>query len=368
MTYPFNVTSIHLELTDKCQAACPMCPRNWFGGRERDYVRNEEITLQQFQQWFPGEFLQQIKHIYACGNLGDPLLAKDCLEIFQYIADNTQDDCTMSIHTNGSLRNEAWWKELAKVLGTRGQVTFGIDGLSDTHEIYRRNTSFEKIIKNAKTFIDAGGRARADTIVFKHNEHQVEQIEVFLKDIGFESINFKATQRFYGMDNFPVKDNDNNTLYYIFSPIGKRWTERMIDVKFDRIIKPENYNRLINESIIQPDCKSKKEIFVNAYGEVFPCCQVGGTYTNVEDVIEADGAEYEIRKRMIQSTKEFVKDVTVLNLHGTNIVEVLKNCGWDEAISKNTTVDKKLICVKNCAVNIRDLVEENPKHIPVKLI
>jgi MoaA/NifB/PqqE/SkfB family radical SAM enzyme len=368
MTYPNNVTSLHLELTDKCQAACPMCPRNWFGGKERDYVRNEEITLEQFKEWFPKEFLQGMNHIYACGNLGDPLLAKDCLEIFQYISENTPDSCTMSIHTNGSLRTEIWWQNLAKALGSRGQVVFGIDGLEDTHSIYRRNTSFDKIIKNAKSFIEAGGRARADTIVFKHNEHQVEQIESFLKKLGFESVNFKATQRFYGMENFPVKDKDNNILYHISSPTGSRWTERMIDLKLDRIVQPENYNKLINESIIEPDCKSKKEIFVNAYGEVFPCCQVGGTYTNVEDVIDATGAEYEIRKRMIQSTRDFVKDVKVLNLHGTNIVEVLKDSNWDQGIDKNTKVDKKLICVKNCAVNIRSLVEENPKHIPVKLI
>ncbi len=368
MTYPTNVTSVHLELTDKCQAACPMCPRNWFGGRERDYVRNEEITLEQFKEWFPQQFLKQIKHIYACGNLGDPLLAKDCLEIFQYIAENTASDCTMSIHTNGSLRNESWWKSLANVLGSRGQVVFGIDGLSDTHEIYRRNTSFEKIIKNAKIFIEAGGRARSDTIVFKHNEHQMEELESFLKGIGFESVNLKATQRFYGMDDFPVKDNENNTLYHISSPTGARWTDRMIKINFDRLIKPENYSKLINESLIEPDCISKREIYVNAYGEVFPCCQMGGTYTNVEDVIQGLGAEYELRKRMVQSSKEFVKNVKILNLNGTNIIELLKDSNWDIGIKENTTVNKNLVCVKNCSVNIRELVEETPINIPVKLI
>jgi sulfatase maturation enzyme AslB (radical SAM superfamily) len=367
MTYPENVTSVHLELTDKCQAACPMCPRNWFGGKERDYVRNQEITLQEFQQWFPNEFLMQLNHIYACGNLGDPLLAKDCLEIFEYIASNTNEMCTMAIHTNGSLRNDAWWTKLAKVLGGRGQVVFGIDGLADTHEIYRRNTSFEKIIHNAKTFINAGGRARADTIIFKHNEHQVDDIEVFLKSIGFEEINFKATQRFYGMPNFPVKDKNENTEYYLSSPEGLRWKDRMIDLNLERIIVPENFNRLINQSNIVPDCKVKKEVFINAYGEIFPCCQIGGTYHNV-DIITATGAEYEVRRRMMQSAKDFVQEVQILKLHDSNIIEVLKNSNWDSGINKCTTTDKKLVCVKNCATNIRELVEENPKSIPVKLI
>ena len=68
-----------------------MCPRNRFGGAEGSNVINSEMTFNQFKIWFPESFLQQLKEIMFCGNLGDPLMAKDCLEIinFGYILFNS---------------------------------------------------------------------------------------------------------------------------------------------------------------------------------------------------------------------------------------------------------------------------------------
>ena len=83
--YPYNVKSLHLELTNKCQASCPMCARNYNGGSEREYLQLTEITLEKFKEWFPKEFLLRLDNIYACGNYGDPIIAQDCLEIFEYI-------------------------------------------------------------------------------------------------------------------------------------------------------------------------------------------------------------------------------------------------------------------------------------------
>ena len=54
------------------------------------------------------------------------------------------------------------------------EVWFAIDGLEDTHSIYRQGTNWKKIIDNVMTFVDAGGKARWDMLVFQHNEHQVE--------------------------------------------------------------------------------------------------------------------------------------------------------------------------------------------------
>ena len=44
---------------------------------------------------------------------------------------------TLQMHTNGSGRNKNWWKELALL---NVKVIFGIDGLEDTHKLYRINT------------------------------------------------------------------------------------------------------------------------------------------------------------------------------------------------------------------------------------
>jgi hypothetical protein len=40
-----DITSIHLELTSKCQARCPMCPRRINGGIINPLITLDEETL-----------------------------------------------------------------------------------------------------------------------------------------------------------------------------------------------------------------------------------------------------------------------------------------------------------------------------------
>lgn len=358
MIYPSNVTDIHLELTDKCQAACPMCARNWYGGAERPYIRNIEITLEQFKQWFPVDFVKQLKNVYACGNLGDPLLAKDCAEIFEYLVEHTPADCRLAIHTNASLRTKAWWENLARVMNKKGIVIFAIDGFEDTHALYRKHTDWNKIIENAKAFIAAGGRARADSIVFKHNEDRADELKEFLLGLGFEEVNLKSTQRFHGIENYPVKNKEGVTEYYLNPPTLPKFAEPIIKINMDRVAKPDVYKHIIDNSNIVPDCITKREIYVDPAGHVFPCCQIAGSYTN--DVIDGEGNEYVMRDRIRQSAKEFIDYVKYLDLNNSNIIDELAKSGWDKKITHCTTVDKKLVCVKACAKNIRELVEGAP--------
>ena len=352
--YPTNVTEIHLELTDKCQAACPMCPRNWYGGAETSYIRNIEITLEQFKEWFPVAFLKQLKSVHACGNYGDPLLAKDCAEIFEYLEQNTADDCRLAIHTNASLRSKAWWQHIAKVLGTKGMIVFAIDGFAGDHEKYRKHTNWHTIIENAKTFIQAGGYARADSIVFEHNEQRADELKHFLLGIGFAEVDLKTTQRFHGTTKWPVKNLAGDIEYYISPPTLPQFRESMINLDMDYISRPDVYQRIIDESIIVPDCKRNKEIYVDAAGHVFPCCNIAGS---INTDFDGEGNDYSMRERHRRSAEEFVEYTGYLDLNKSNIVDQLATSGWSEKITHCTTVDKKLVCVKACGINIRELVE-----------
>ena len=65
-----NIKDIHLELTSKCQARCPMCPRRVNGGILNPIMSLNEITLEQFKEWFSDEFINQLDSLFMCGNLG----------------------------------------------------------------------------------------------------------------------------------------------------------------------------------------------------------------------------------------------------------------------------------------------------------
>ena len=189
-----------------------MCARNIHGGADRPFIKNADITVEQFKQWFTPAFLSRLGNFYSCGNYGDPAFAKDCLEIYTYVREcNPQ--VRLALHTNGSLRTTDWWQSLAKIIQPNGQVIFAVDGFAGKHELYRRNTKFEKVIESIKAFVQAGGDARVDSLVFAHNEHETEELEKYLLDLGVTEVNFKSTKRFYNLGNFPVQNKDGSHAY-----------------------------------------------------------------------------------------------------------------------------------------------------------
>jgi MoaA/NifB/PqqE/SkfB family radical SAM enzyme len=250
-----QIKDVHLEITSKCQARCPMCPRRIGGGPLNPLIHLVEINLDTFKKWFPTEFLIQLESLFMCGNLGDPIIAQDTLEIYRYIR-SINPKIRLAMHTNGSARDPEWWEELAK---EKVKTTFGIDGLADTHHLYRVSTNWEKIITNAKAFIKAGGFAKWHMLVFKHNEHQVEECQTMSRELGFKSFSYKHTSRFKS-DKFHVIDEMGRTTH-ILEPSKK---------SFEMIDK-------IKEAKITPcaiDCKAKKysQIYISADGTVSPCC------------------------------------------------------------------------------------------------
>lgn len=251
-----ELKSIHLEVTSKCQARCPMCPRRINGGMLNPMITLDEISLEKFKTWFDIDFVRQLNDFNLCGNLGDPIIAQDTLEIFKYLREHNP-SITLIMHTNGSARNTTWWQALAKV---NVRVTFGIDGLADTHKLYRVSTDWEQIIANATAFIQAGGHAVWHMLVFKHNEDQVEDCRRLSAELGFKEFNVKHTSRFTN-DRLPVLDDEGRTTHVLYP------TTKSVDM----ISKVKSAVIEIKPVI---SCKSVKnrQIYISADGNVSPCC------------------------------------------------------------------------------------------------
>jgi len=151
-------------------------------------------------------------------------------------------------------------------------IGFDLDGLADTHSIYRRNTDWNLVIKNANNFIRAGGNATWRMIVFEHNKHQIADCKELSKKMGFK--NFQIIND--GRDNGPVYDKQGKFSY----SVGKK----TIDYPDDVFIWKSwtSYNQQNQIWPIEPVSKNKnchtknqKEIYITATGEVYPCCFLG---------------------------------------------------------------------------------------------
>ena len=280
--YNYNdIKMVHLEVTQRCQAACPMCDRNENGGPDNKHITNAELSLEDCKRIFPVEFIQQLDTMYMCGNLGDPIVAKDTLEIFKYFREHNP-RMWLSMNTNAGAKDETWWRELAKVIGRMGTVIFSVDGLSDTNHLYRQNVVWANVERNMKAFIDAGGRARWDYIIFAHNEHQVEEAEALANEWGCERFQKKKSGRFIVASGETQKDSHQ---------AQNRKGEKTTEIK--KPTSEENQNlALLKQKEIEKsygsmrdyydkcsiNCKAieKKEIFVTAEGLLMPCCWTAG--------------------------------------------------------------------------------------------
>lgn len=198
-----KIKILHLESTDVCQAACPLCAREWDSNFRKD--QQHHLSMSKILQVINADQISQLDKMFMCGNYGDPAAGKWTLNIYRTFR-KLNPDIVLGMNSNGALKSALWWQELANIFNRpQDYVVFSIDGLEDTNHIYRRNVKWNKLMENARAFIAAGGSAHWDMLVYKHNQHQVEQCEQLARDIGFKWFRTKVSKRPYinGLE-FPV--------------------------------------------------------------------------------------------------------------------------------------------------------------------
>jgi len=254
-----DIREIHLETTNKCQAKCPMCPRRVYGGPENPLIELDEIYLDDFKKWFPEFFLKQLNSLFMCGNLGDPIIARDTIEIFEYLR-KINPEINLSMHTNGSARSLDWWKKLADL---KVRTTFGIDGLEESHKKYRINTDWNLILRNAEAFIKHDGVAEWHMLVFKHNQHEIDACKSISEKYGFQKFEVKHTSRFQE-SSWPVLDNTGRTIDTLF-PSDK-------SLEITQKIQEAETSVKTKHTLIECKAVHDSQIYVSANGLVTPCC------------------------------------------------------------------------------------------------
>ena len=274
-----DIRSVHLEVTQNCQAACPMCDRNMNGEGINPHINLDELTLEDCKRIFLPNFIAQLKTMYMCGNLGDPIVARDTLKIFKYFREHNP-NMWLSMNTNGGAKNEAWWTELAQVYGRMGAVIFSVDGLRDTNHIYRQNVVWDNVERNMQAFIRAGGRARWDFLIFEYNQHQVEEAEALAKEWGCEKFMKKKTGRFVDAktnkkETHQAKDRKGKDSAELKKPDAKYQNKALSkqDTLIDRYGSMDAYY-----DVVPIRCKVKDEgsLFITAEGLAMPCCWTAG--------------------------------------------------------------------------------------------
>jgi MoaA/NifB/PqqE/SkfB family radical SAM enzyme len=282
-----QIRRAHVELTTRCNARCPMCMRNYRGMDFNSGYPVCELSLSQFQHIFTPGVLRDMTQpepevngrapvsyeflgVIFNGNLGDFSSAKDGAEIVEYLVSH---NVRVMITTNGSARTPDWWARLA-LPGV--EIGFALDGLEDTHSLYRQDTDWHKIIKNAQAFISAGGRAVWRFIPFDHNRHQEKACRDMAQQLGF--VNFENI--YDGRDTGPVFSRTGEFVHFIGKDLGPPGYVPKIEPLLENHVTWYN-SQTFKEAKDTPELniqcihKRNREIYVAANGSVYPCCFLG---------------------------------------------------------------------------------------------
>ena len=330
-----NINSINAELSNYCNAACPMCSRfNFKLELRKDVTNNSHTSLDLIKDKIGLNIIKRLKRFYSCGTYGDGSMNPECLEIYEHLRQNNS-TCQLELFTNGGARTPEFWSELAK-LGV--EVLFHIDGLEDTNHLYRRNVKWDKLMANARAFITAGGKAGWRMFSFKHNEHQSSEAKDLANKMGFKHFYLDFTSRWKDYDydgTFRDVDKIQVDDHYIEKPSMEKKLTTVVEKINKKILPNEVVNDFATRKISCVSCSNNKfEIYLLASGYVTPCCWIGDPKTH--------------------ESQKLIDDYDKINLNKTPLDEILKGSFFrklEQGIN-GTNIDVRLnACYHCCGVN-----------------
>lgn len=185
MNRPETFRKIQVDITSHCNARCANCHRNYDGNDRQDILKLDHLDINIWKRLLSEDLREHvIQQINFNGNWGDCIMHPKFPEFLQVVVDY-HPNTFIVVATNGSVHHEDYWKNIGAILkGQPHTVQFAVDGLIDTHHIYRRKTNFTQIIENIQAFTSVGGRGQIITTLFNHNAHQYEELLQLAKDTG----------------------------------------------------------------------------------------------------------------------------------------------------------------------------------------
>jgi sulfatase maturation enzyme AslB (radical SAM superfamily) len=229
------------------------------------------LSLADFKKTFIPPRLGRVQQTVINGNFGDFVMNPESIDIIKYLR-RSRHNMDIRIHTNGSARDREFWHTLGNIGVT---VLFGIDGIGDTHTIYRQDTNFDNIMRNAETFVAAGGNAIWSINQFDHNREQMPEVHALAKKIGFSEVQVRPTPR----DNGPVYNRKGQKVASIKTDWN--WPDQL-DKSFIEIKIAQADHQPSTRNTVQISCWAIRErsVYMAADGHVYPCCWTGHNPAN----------------------------------------------------------------------------------------
>ncbi len=74
-----DIRRVSVEITSRCNAACPQCPRT-----DNPILPAAELKMEDIERIFPKEFCSRLDLVYMCGNYGDAMTSNTTIGAIEY--------------------------------------------------------------------------------------------------------------------------------------------------------------------------------------------------------------------------------------------------------------------------------------------
>ena len=253
----YLVKDTELELTNLCNAKCPLCYRN-----NKDYIAKSPYQRPLNEVIEQLNLFTNLESIKLVGTISEPTLYKDFFPLIDYL--NSR-NIEIEICTNGDTHQPSWWRTLGKLLKKDDKVYFTICGSTqELHEVYRKGTNLKRILENAQAFKECSGHKNdyAQLIRFNYNDKDFNDWDIINTVTNFSNLYW--TETFLAL---PIESYKNMTkdLYEKLKPHPKKYPlYKQIE---------SNAMKKASKQEHQPKCIAKEDSTnqINLQGEILPC-------------------------------------------------------------------------------------------------
>jgi hypothetical protein len=344
-----EIKEIEFELNTICQSFCPTCIRYTIGpdenGNDMLYrnpgvIYNQVVDLKNIERLVTSPMLSQDDTVFInmIGTAGEPVAHPQFIEIVNLIKQHVKEPM-FNIHTNGGVKNKSFFKDLALAMqaddenegwqtgskgGTLGRVCFSFDGVDqESNEIYRIGVDWARAMENALAFIEAGGYATWQFIIFEHNKHLHDQAKQMAKELGFAEFESRENIAPDGIDISTAAANNK------------------IDIKTKPRInkKPPGWKPPVPYyDYIDDQCFSKAGIFLAPDGKIWPCCMMPSVA--VDKNMQTLFGEARLEKEYGNQWN---------NLENNSLEQIMKHPWWEQ-LHRWVTMEEQPcdLCAREC--------------------
>lgn len=264
---PQQPERIQIEITNRCNYTCGMCPRESFNLPEKD------ISLNLFK-----DILNRIESHYniTLTGWGEPLLHPALMDMIMYTKGRGHN---VGVTTNGLLLASFIEKFIEVPLD---KLTISLDSVDEYTEVMEGHPSHKIVQKNIKSLIQSRGNKKKPIITIQitlHNKQQCLDTVKFAGEVGVDRVYLVRLNIPFGKNDFKRPSLEEELEIYHEAEIIARKYELQVDnnyTAFDNGLLRLLYKKLrpVMYRFDKYCPKPYDYLYINIDGRATPCCDL----------------------------------------------------------------------------------------------